>query len=211
MWYDRCMFKRMPSALKRRLPAFIIILLLTACTAANNVKPTDPGPSTGSGTGTSVQDAGASTSSATGNTATEQSTVTEQSTTVTEPVEVTEADETTDTPPPLDENGSYTTKDEVALYIHTYGHLPGNFITKKEAEALGWDSSKGNLHKVAPGKSIGGDKFGNYEGNLPDGHRYKECDIDYEGGYRGAKRIVFSDDGLVFYTEDHYNTFEQLY
>ena len=113
----------------------------------------------------------------------------------------------------VSEDGSYTSKEEVAEYIHLYGHLPSNYITKKEAEALGWDNRAGNLWKVAPGKSIGGSRFGNYEGNLPDrkGRRYFECDIDYDGGYRGAKRIIYSSDGLVFYTEDHYETFEQLY
>ena len=113
----------------------------------------------------------------------------------------------------VDEDGTYTSKDEVAAYIHAYGHLPSNFITKKEAKALGWVSNQGNLGEVAPGKSIGGDYFGNYEGQLPEkkGRSYYECDIDSTGGYRGAKRIIFSSDGLIFYTEDHYNTFEQLY
>lgn len=111
------------------------------------------------------------------------------------------------------ENGSYTDKERVALYIHTYGRLPNNFITKAEAQKLGWDSSAGNLRKVAPGKSIGGDRFGNYEGQLPKAkkRKYFECDIDYGGGRRNGKRIVFSSDGLVFYTGDHYKTFEQLY
>jgi len=111
------------------------------------------------------------------------------------------------------EGGQYTDKDRVALYIHTYKHLPSNYITKQEAMDLGWVSSKGNLRKVAPGKSIGGDKFGNYEGQLPKakGRKYYECDIDYTGGKRNAKRIIFSNDGLVFYTEDHYQTFQQLY
>ncbi|MDQ9822344.1 ribonuclease domain-containing protein, partial [Acinetobacter sp. 163] len=78
---------------------------------------------------------------------------------------------------------SYTSKDEVAVYIHTYGKLPSNYITKKEAKALGWVSKEGNLDEVAPGKSIGGDKFGNYEGMLPkeDGRQYYECDIDFDG------------------------------
>lgn len=113
----------------------------------------------------------------------------------------------------VDESGVYTSKEEVALYIHLYGHLPGNYITKKQAEKLGWDSSTGNLWDVAPGMSIGGSRFGNYEGALPDkkGRTYYECDIDYDGGYRGAKRIIYSDDGLIFYTEDHYKTFEELY
>jgi guanyl-specific ribonuclease Sa len=113
----------------------------------------------------------------------------------------------------ITEDGSYTSKKEVALYIHTYGHLPNNYITKSEAESLGWDSKKGNLWDVAPGKSIGGSHFGNYEKQLPDakGRKYSECDIDYDGTYRNAKRIIYSNDGLIFYTEDHYKTFEQLY
>ena len=113
----------------------------------------------------------------------------------------------------VDEDGEYTSKEEVALYIHLYNHLPGNFITKSEAQDLGWDSSKGNLNKVAPGKSIGGDKFGNREGLLPkkDGRVYYECDIDYVKGSRNAKRIVFSNDGLIYYTEDHYESYELLY
>ena len=113
----------------------------------------------------------------------------------------------------VSEDGTYTSKEEVAEYIHLYGHLPSNYITKKEAEALGWDSREGNLWEVAPDMSIGGSRFGNYEGSLPDkdGRKYFECDIDFDGGYRGAKRIIYSNDGLVFYTEDHYRTFEQLY
>lgn len=110
------------------------------------------------------------------------------------------------------EDGSYTSKEDVALYLHTYGHLPDNYITKDEARALGWQS-KGTLDEVAPGKSIGGDYFGNYEGILPDepGREYHECDIDYVSGNRNAKRIVYSNDGNIYYTEDHYNTFEHLY
>ncbi len=113
----------------------------------------------------------------------------------------------------LSEDGTYTTKDEVAAYLHEYGHLPSNFITKKEAKKLGWVSSEGNLNEVAPGMSIGGDYFGNYEGNLPeaDDRDYYECDIDFDGTYRGAKRIVYSNDGLIYYTDDHYETFELLY
>ena len=111
--------------------------------------------------------------------------------------------------PAIDEDGSYTTKEDVALYIHTYGRLPSNFITKKEAEKLGW--SGGSLEPYAPGKCIGGSYFGNYEGILPDGD-YKECDIDTLGQKkRGAKRIIYSDDGRIYYTDDHYESFTQLY
>ncbi len=113
----------------------------------------------------------------------------------------------------LAEDGSYTTPEDVAEYLHFYGHLPDNFITKSEAQQKGWESNKGNLDEVAPGMSIGGDTFGNREGSLPkaDGRKYYECDVNYEGGYRGGERIVYSNDGLIFYTDDHYETFEQLY
>lgn len=112
--------------------------------------------------------------------------------------------------PLIDENGSYTSKDDVALYIHTYGHLPNNFITKNEARELGWEG--GSVEDYAPGCSIGGDRFGNYEGILPEGKKYTECDIDTLGGSsRGSRRIVFSNDGCIYYTDDHYETFELLY
>ncbi len=111
------------------------------------------------------------------------------------------------------EDEAYSSKEEVAEYIHLYGHLPPNYITKKEAQELGWEASKANLWEVAPDMSIGGDRFGNREGLLPSakGRKYYECDIDFDGGYRNAKRIVFSNDGLVYYTEDHYESFELLY
>lgn len=110
------------------------------------------------------------------------------------------------------EDGWYSSKEEVALYLQSYGELPDNYITKDEAYDLGWDSKEGNLWDVADGMSIGGDKFGNREGLLPKekGRIYYECDIDYEGGYRNSKRIVFSNDGLIFYTEDHYESFEDI-
>lgn len=112
----------------------------------------------------------------------------------------------------LPEDGAYTSKEDVALYIHTYGRLPDNFITKKEAQDLGWPG--GDLEPYAPGMCIGGSRFGNYEGLLPEakGRTYTECDIDTLGARsRGAKRIVFSNDGLIYYTEDHYESFELLY
>ena len=115
-------------------------------------------------------------------------------------------------PEALPEDGTYSSRDDVALYIHTYGHLPGNFITKKEARELGW--SGGSVEDYAPGKCIGGDHFGNYEGKLPEkeGRSYTECDIDALGSSgRGAKRIIFSNDGLIYYTDDHYASFTLLY
>lgn len=117
--------------------------------------------------------------------------------------------EENDPEPTLDPDGWYTTKEDVARYLFEYGTLPGNFITKDEARALGW--SGGGLDDYAPDKSIGGDRFGNYEGLLPEGS-YHECDIDtMHASSRGAKRIVYSDDGRVYYTDDHYESFTQLY
>ena len=121
-----------------------------------------------------------------------------------------ESDESS--PAALDEGGEYTSAEDVALYLHLYAHLPQNFITKKDARALGWNG--GGLDDYAGGKCIGGDRFGNYEGLLPDapGREYHECDIDtLHAVSRGAKRIVYSNDGLIYYTEDHYESFILLY
>ena len=113
---------------------------------------------------------------------------------------------------PVEEDGWYDTKEEVAVYLTAFDELPGNFLTKAEAQALGWQSSRGNLWDVAYGKAIGGDRFGNYEKLLPEasGRRWTECDIGFTGGFRGGERIVFSNDGLIYYTGDHYASFEQV-
>ena len=110
-------------------------------------------------------------------------------------------------------DGEYTDKDHVALYIHQYGRVPGNYVSKSKARAAGWNNKEGNLWDVLPGKSIGGGGFYNDDNMMPDapGREWFECDIDYEGGFRNAKRIVYSDDGLIYYTDDHYRTFERLY
>ena len=113
---------------------------------------------------------------------------------------------------PVSEDGQYDSRDEVALYILLFGRLPSNYISKNDAKKLGW--SGGSLEPYAPGCSIGGDRFGNYEGLLPEkqGRYYTECDIDTRGrSSRGAKRIVFSNDGLIYYTDDHYESFTLLY
>ena len=119
---------------------------------------------------------------------------------------------TKETESKIDKDGYYYSKKEVALYIHTYGKLPSNFITKTEAKKLGWTG--GSVEKYAKDKAIGGDSFGNYEGLLPkkNGRKYTECDIDTHGASsRGAKRIIFSNDGLVYYTDNHYASFTLLY
>ncbi|WP_405152748.1 ribonuclease [Paenibacillus sp. FSL K6-0108] len=113
----------------------------------------------------------------------------------------------------LSQESSVLTKfDEVAKYISEHHELPENYITKKEARELGWEPSKGNLENVAPGKSIGGDVFQNREGLLPKkkGRTWYEADINYSGGTRGSDRILYSNDGLIYKTTDHYRTFEQM-
>jgi hypothetical protein len=113
----------------------------------------------------------------------------------------------------ITEDGTYTAPYLVAEYVHKYNKLPPNYITKSQARELGWESDKGNLWEVTDNKSIGGDIFGNREGLLPEkeGRIYYECDVNYKGGYRGSERIVYSNDGLIFYTNDHYESFTQLY
>ncbi|MGF9696203.1 ribonuclease domain-containing protein [Paenibacillus sp. MABNR03] len=113
---------------------------------------------------------------------------------------------------PAQENAVLTQFDEVANYIIDHQELPENYITKKEARALGWEPSEGNLQTVAPGKSIGGDVFQNREGLLPKkkGRTWYEADINYSGGTRGSDRILYSSDGLIYKTTDHYRTFEQI-
>lgn len=103
-----------------------------------------------------------------------------------------------------------TALEDVAAYIKKTGSLPPNFIRKKEARRLGWNPSSGNLHTVAPCKSIGGDRFSNREKKLPGrpGRIWYEADIDYTGGKRGPRRIIFSNDGLIYRTFDHYRTFQ---
>ena len=119
-----------------------------------------------------------------------------------------------DTPAPaVSEDGWYDSKEEVALYLHLYGHLPDNYVTKAEAEALGWTGGSVERY-TGKGTAIGGSRFGNYEGLLPEakGRTYTECDIGTVGrSSRGAKRLVYSHDGLIYYTEDHYESFELLY
>ena len=108
---------------------------------------------------------------------------------------------------PIDPDGFYTSKDQVALYIHTFGCLPGNYITKSQAK-----SQYGGTKYIPSYLNIGGDRFYNKEGRLPSGYTYYECDIGtVGGGSRGSRRIVFTTSGIVYYTSDHYQSFTRLY
>lgn len=107
----------------------------------------------------------------------------------------------------LDPDGHYTSKNDVALYIHLYHRLPGNYITKSQG-----DRQYGDYHNIPTSMNIGGDVFKNREKLLPSGYTYYECDIGTRGGSnRGARRIVFTTSGIVYYTSDHYKSFTRLY
>lgn len=112
----------------------------------------------------------------------------------------------------LDENKSYYSKEDVALYLHTFKRLPKNYLTKNEAKKLGWIASKGNLWDVTDRGVIGGDVFSNREGKLPKNEKYFEADVNYKGGTRGAERLIYTREGkVIYYTGDHYKNFEVIY
>ncbi len=185
--------------------ALLMMLVLSLVGCSRKTKVVEPGTGAGVSEATAADDGSTGVSEATA--VDNSSAVASEITTVDSSISVDNASEEN-----LPEDGTYNSKEDVALYIHIYGKLPSNFITKKEAKKLGWPG--GSLEDYAPGKSIGGDYFGNYEGLLPtkEGRKYYECDIDTLGkSKRGAKRIIYSNDGLIFYTEDHYESFDLLY
>lgn len=110
--------------------------------------------------------------------------------------------------------GLFRGADEVAVVLHVAqrGRLPNSYLTKRQAQEAGWVASEGNLRDIAPGQTIGGDRFYNREGNLPNapGRTWYEADLNYHGGHRGPERLVFSRDGLIYITRDHYETFQQV-
>lgn len=126
---------------------------------------------------------------------------------------VTPAPEASPAPEATEEPGPRAAAQRLADYLFEYGELPDTFLTKKEVQALGWHKGYRYVSDAAPGMSIGGDYFGNYEGKLPvvKGRRYYEADCWYQGGPRNEYRIIYSTDGHVWYTEDHYETFEELF
>lgn len=190
--------KRLRRLLSILSTLLVVVLPIVGCDYSYTAEST-----TETGTYTSISD-----TSRQNNSNTESSTQQDQTDTTSATTKK-QIDETDDY---LAKDGSYTSKEDVMNYLIQYGQLPNNFITKKEAKKLGW--SGGNLEPYAPGKCIGGDYFGNYEEVLPvvPGRTYHECDIDtLNAKSRGAKRIIYSDDGQIYYTEDHYKTFTLLY
>ncbi|WP_306613846.1 ribonuclease domain-containing protein [Chryseobacterium sp. CKR4-1] len=102
-----------------------------------------------------------------------------------------------------------TAEKTVISYVKEHHQLPDYYITKNEARKLGWNPSKGNLCDVLPGRAIGGDRFGNRERSLPQGNQYYEADVNYSCGSRNADRIIFTKDGDVYLTKNHYKSFEK--
>lgn len=191
------------SGCKFNISDLIKITPITTLTETTTLAQNEPA-TTADTAQTSVQETQPLSSNSTGNSSSASQT--------TKPVQTTTKPAQTTVKQFIHPEGTYTSKEDVSLYIHIYGKLPNNFITKAQAEALGW--SGGGLEAYAHNKCIGGDYFGNYEGLLPKagGRKYYECDIDtLRATSRGAKRIVYSNDGLIYYTADHYAFFTQLY
>lgn len=112
--------------------------------------------------------------------------------------------------PNLKDDISVITKAETVIsYVKTNHHLPDFYLTKNEAKKQGWNPSKGNLCEVLPGKAIGGDYFNNREKQLPSSEKYFEADVNYNCGNRNADRIIFTKNGDVYLTTDHYKSFQR--
>lgn len=177
----------------------VVLLMLAGCIGNRPSTTSTPGQVTtvGSTQGTTLATTRTTTSIGTSRAATTASTGTTTATGTTR----------------IREDGRFSSPTDVALYLHTYRKLPRNYITKSAATKAGWESSKGNLWDVTDHMSIGGDVFGNREGLLPSksGRIWYECDVNYAGGFRGGERIVYSNDGLFYYSKDHYANFTRLY
>jgi len=111
-----------------------------------------------------------------------------------------------------DDISALTQQQRVAGYLHQHQQLPPLYLKKSEARRQGWDPARGNLCEALPGRAIGGDRFSNREGRLPDGQgrRWFEADVNYQCGRRGSDRMLYSSDGLIYVTRDHYRHFEQV-
>lgn len=101
----------------------------------------------------------------------------------------------------------------VARALQLQHRLPDLYLTKSEARRQGWNPGKGNLCEVLPGRAIGGDRFSNREKRLPmqAGRQWYEADVNYDCGHRDADRLLYSSDGLIFLTRDHYRSFQQVH
>lgn len=103
-------------------------------------------------------------------------------------------------------------KNGADYWIKNYQILPSNYVSKEHAKSNGWKKSKGNLRKVLPNAIMGGGLFHNDKGKLPDapGRIWYEADINYTGSYRNNDRVLYSNDGLLFVTYNHYYTFYEI-
>lgn len=115
----------------------------------------------------------------------------------------------------VEESGLYTTRDSVAAYLCKFDKLPSNYVDKNEGKSL-YESKTGNTFEkwnfnpwTTLGVMIGGDVFDNREVLLPNGS-YREADVDYSAKNRGTKRLIYQSDCVIYYTADHYETFNKL-
>ncbi|MCI5840029.1 MAG: ribonuclease domain-containing protein [Peptoniphilaceae bacterium] len=110
----------------------------------------------------------------------------------------------------VEEEKYYFSHEDVSKYIHEFKKLPNNYITKDKAYDLGWNPEEGNLWDIKFQAVIGGDEFKNFEEKLPSG-KYNEADVDYYGGFRNSNRLVYDKNGNIYFSDDHYESFEKLY
>jgi len=115
------------------------------------------------------------------------------------------------------ETGIYTAKDSVATYIYLFHKLPSNYVNKATGQTL-YENETGNTFSkwnfnpwTLLGVMIGGDIFYNNEGLLPSENSYRECDVDYHDSSRGTKRLIYTLNGIVYYTANHYESFTKIY
>lgn len=105
-----------------------------------------------------------------------------------------------------------TDANTVVRWLQQHHRLPDVYLTKSEARRQGWNPAKGNLCKVLPGRAIGGDRFSNREQRLPmqAGRQWYEADVNDDCGHRDTDRLLYSSDGLIYLTTDHYRSFKRV-
>ena len=95
--------------------------------------------------------------------------------------------------------------------LKNFQKLPEYYITLSEAIKHGWQNGKSPA-KYFPNKMIAGGIYKNQNHHLPDAPNriWYEADINYYEGKRNRHRILWSNDGLIFVTYDHYQTFYEI-
>lgn len=185
-----------------RIIFLLLALILVGCSGPAAVDTAPPAPVTGGTSASEAETADDATTSSGEEDKTEED----------KTLEAAQGQSANDEPSPqeaaIEYGAAYYDRDDVAAYLHFYGELPSNYLTKREARERDWAPDDGS------GWVVGGDRFGNREGRLPEAPGRKYFEADVAAGYtdqRGTERLIYSNDGLIFYTDDHYESFEPLY